>query len=770
MGEIHRDSRVQFGVFELNLRTGELRKTGTRIKLQDQPLKVLMALLEQPGEVVAREELKRRIWPEESFGDFDHAVNVAVAKLRAALSDSAETPRFVETLPRRGYRFIFPVVSASQAKSADTATVTTMAKPATSPAKSRWTSPAAAILVVAGLAAAVHWLFSNHKRPLTDKDSIVLTDFTNTTGDAVFDGTLRQGLSVQLEESPFLTIVSDYRIQDALQLMGQKPDTKLSPDVARDVCWRTGSAALLEGSIARLGSQYVLGLKAVNCRTGDSLAEAQITADNKEQVLPALARAATKVRSELGESLSTVEKFNMPVQQVTTPSLEALQAYGLGRAMINNCDREAARLYLQRAIQLDPNFAMAYATLGVSMGSSPKGIASIRKAYALRDRVSARERFYIEAHYDENVSGDLEKSRWTYELWTQTYPSDDIPQSKLSLIYTSLGQDEHALAQAKESVRLYPTDRINAALLAACYVRLNRLVEAQSAAQQALSKDLDSSHLRFILYQLAFLQNNAAEMARQVEWSAGKPGAEDLLLGVDATTATFLGRQSRARELFSRAIAAAQRSDRQEKAATYEAQAALSEALFGNYSEARRHIEAARALCDSRDLRYAVALAFAWIGDSIRAEFLTSDLVKTFPDDTLVHYNYQPALEARIALNRRDPSKAIEALKGAAPYGGYSHGVLDPLYPFYLRGEALLMVHDGTGAAGEFLNVLDHPGIVVNSITGALAHLGLARAYALEGNTIKARAAYINFFSLWKDADPDLPILRQAKAEYAKLQ
>ena len=748
MGENCQESSAQFGVFDLNLRTGELRKAGTRIKLQDQPLKVLLALLEQPGEIVAREELKRRIWPEESFGDFDHAVNVAVAKLRAALCDSADTPRFVETLPRRGYRFIFPVGSSTSAKSQDTTTTAAAhPRPATASVKHRWTTAATAFLVAGGMAVAAHWFSLHSKRPLSGKDSVVLADFTNTTGDAMFEGTLRQGLSVQLEQSPSLSIVSDYRVQDALQLMGQKPDTKLTPDIAREVCWRTGGAAMLEGSIASLGSQYVLGLKAVHCQTGDSLAEAQITAANKEQVLPALARAAMSVRSKLGESLSTVQRFDVPVEQVTTPSLEALQAYGLGRAMINNSDHDAARLYLQRAIQLDPNFAMAYASLGVTMGNSSQALESIRKAYALRERVSTRERFYIEAHYDENVRGDLEKSRRTYELWTQTYPRDDIPQSNLSLIYSSLRHDEQALAQAKQSVRLYPTDHIDSALLVDAYIRLNRFAEAQAAGQQALSKNLDSSHLRFLLYQIAFLEDDAAGMARQVEWAAGKPGAEDLLLGTEAATAAFFGRVKQSRELFPRAVAAAQRAERPEEAAIYEAQAALSEVLFGNFSEARRHIESARALCDSRDLRYAVALTYAWMGDSIRAQALTNDLVKSFPDDTVVHYNYQPALEARAALNRRDPSKAIEALQGAAAYG-YSHNVIDPFYPFYLRGEALLFVHDGSAAAAEFQKVLDHRGIVLNSVTGALARLGLARAYGLEGNTSKARAAYNDFFTL----------------------
>src|SRR5882757_8586050 len=453
------------GVFELDKRSGELRKAGARIRLQIQPLKVLTALLEEPGEVVTREELKRRIWPENSFGDFDHAVNVAVAKLRAALADSADTPRFIETLPRRGYRFIFPVNLPAEAHvrpmvASLALPLPTAAKPTRFPGRA--VAAGMAALVAAG--AFAWWFYSRKPHLLTDKDTVVLADLTNTTGDPVFDGTLRQGLAVQLEQSPFLSLISDERIQQTLRLMGQPPDARLTPEIARQLCQRTDSAAVLDGSIAKLGNQYVLGIKAVNCANGDVLAEEQATADSKEHVLKTLADTSSKLRWRLGESLGTVKKFSAPVEQVTTPSLEALQAYSLGRTnLIDKEDHLAAVPLFQRAIDLDPNFAMAYASLGMAYFelSEKDRLAAFRKAYELRDGVSERERFYIEAHYHDYVTGDWEKAREVYELWAQTYPRDDVAHLNLSVDQSHLGEFDRARAEAGESLRLLPADCIS---------------------------------------------------------------------------------------------------------------------------------------------------------------------------------------------------------------------------------------------------------------------------------------------------------------------
>ncbi len=637
----------------------------------------------------------------------------------------------------------------------------------------RWpilaSAAAAAALAVAGTL-----LFYAHKaNALSETDTVILADFANSTGDPVFDGTLRQGLAVQLEQSPFLSLVSDQRIQQNLRLMSQPADARLTPEIARDLCQRTGSAAVLDGSIVSLGSQYVLGLRAVNCRTGDALGEEQERATGKEQVLAAMDKAAAKLRGKLGESLSTVEKFDTPVEQATTPSLEALQAYSLGRkTMVGKGDPTAAVPLFQRAIRLDPNFAMAYASLGNgyhNLGEISQAAENTRKAYELRERVSEREKFYIESHYYDFVTGDLEKARQAYELLAQTYPRDVVPPDNLGSLYIQLGQYDKALAEYREAVRLDPGSGLDYANLVVGYLNLNRLEEARATAEEAQAKKFDSPYLRFDLYQLAFVRNDAAGMAQQVAWSAGKPGVEDVLLANEADTAAYSGRLGKAREFSRRAVASAERAEEKETAAGYEASAALREALFGDAAEARQRVAAALGLSTGGDVQCGAALALALAGDGARAQALADDLAKRFPENTLVQFNYLPTIHAQLALIRNDSSRAIESLQTATPYelGNVGYGAF---YPVFVRGEAYLVGHQGSEAAAEFQKILDHRGVVFNEPIGALAHLGLARAYALQGETAKARAAYNDFLTLWKDADPDIPILRAAKSEYAKLQ
>jgi Flp pilus assembly protein TadD/predicted Ser/Thr protein kinase len=632
---------------------------------------------------------------------------------------------------------------------------------------------------VAALALSVGTYFYFHRTPkLTVKDTIVLADFTNTTGDPVFDGTLRQGMTVQLEQSPFLSLVSEQQIQQTLLLMGQRGDAKLTPVIARELCQRTGSAAVLEGSIANLGSQYVLGFKAVNCRTGDSLAQEQATADGKERILKALGEAAAKLRQKLGESLSTVQKFDTPVEQATTASLEALQVYSLGRkTMVGKGDFAAAVPLFQRAIRLDQNFAMAYASLGVSywrLGEISLAAENQRKAYELRERVSEREKFYIESHYYEVATGNLEKARRAYELWAQTYPRDWVPPNNLGVIYGNLGQYDKHLEEVREALHLDPASGSKYAYLAKSHLYLNRLEEARATADEAQARKFDSAFLRFDLYQLAFLQSDAGGMAQQVAWSAGKPGVEDVLLAFEADTAAYSGRLGRAREFSRRAVASAERAEEKETAAGYEAEAALRQALFGNAADAQQRAAAALARSAGRDAQFGAALALASAGDAVRAQAVADDLAKRFPEDTVVQFNYLPTVRAQLALNRNNASKAIEALQAAAPYelGTPGTGVAFTvaLYPVYVRGESYLAAHQGKEAGAEFQKILDQRGVVVDEPIGALANLGLARAYALRGDTANARAAYQDFLTLWKDADPGIPILKQAKAEYAKLQ
>ena len=619
------------------------------------------------------------------------------------------------------------------------------------------------------------WLFfSRSGHALTEKDTIVLADFTNTTGDSVFDGTLRQALAVQLEQSPFLSLISEQSIQQTLRLMGQPTEARLTPEIARDLCQRAGAKAYLSGSIASLGSQFVLGLNAVNCQTGDTLAEEQVRATGKEQVLPAMDKVAAKLRQKLGESLSTVQKFDTPIEQATTPSLEALQAYSLGwKTQTGKGDDAAAAPLYQRAIRLDKNFAMAYASLGTSysnLGETSVAAENIRKAYELRDRVSEREKFYIESHYYQFVTDDLEKARQVYELWAQTYPRELVPPNNLTYIYGALGQYEKALMEAREAFRLNQAGGYGN--LAISFLQLNHIEETRATVGEAQAKNFDSPPLHFIQYQVGFLQNDAAEMKRQVAWAADKPGWDDVLLASEANTAAYSGQLGKAREFSRRAVASAERVQEKETAAGYEAEASLREALFGNAPPARQRAAAALTLSAGRDVQYGAALALALAGDAGRAQAMANELSNRFSDDTIVHFNYLPTIHALVALSRNDSSKAIEALQPTAPYemGTPGAGTFSPnLYPVYVRAEAYLAGHQGSEAATEFQKILDHRGVVVNAPIGALAHLGLARAYSLQGDNPKARAAYQEFLTLWKDADPDVPIVKVAKAEYAKL-
>jgi eukaryotic-like serine/threonine-protein kinase len=617
---------------------------------------------------------------------------------------------------------------------------------------------------------------SHRARPLTDKDTIVLSDFDNKTGEPVFDDALKQGLAVQLEQSPFLSLVSEQRIRQALRLMGQSPDARVTPQMARELCQRAEGSADVEGSIAMLGSEYVLGLKAVNCHTGDILGREQITSEDKSHVLPALGTAATSLRGKLGESLSSVQKYDTPVEEATTHSLDALQAYSLGLKTKDVKGDKAAIPLFDRAIQLDPGFAIAYAFLGTSysnLGESNRAAENLTRAHELRELVTEREKFYIDSLYNELVIGDLDKGRAVYELWAQVYPRDDTPVGNLGLVNQYLGQYEKSLAHARDALGLQPESGLRYANLAQANLHLGRLEEARSVAAEAQAKNLDSPYLRLYLYQIAFLQNDRAGMAQQVAWAVGKPAVEDVLLSAEADTASYFGQLGKARISSRQAIVSAELAEEREVASSYEAGAALREALFGNGGEARQRSAAALALSSGRLPKFAAGLALALAGDGDHAQKLAEELANSFPKDTLVNFIYLPAIRGQIAFNRHDYLRAIEELKSSAPFelGQPGDSSFAPsLYPVYVRGEAYLAAHQSSEAAAEFQKILDHRGIVVNGPIGALAHLGLARAYALQGDTTKAGTAYQEFLTLWKDADPDIAVLKEAKAEYANLQ
>lgn len=642
-----------------------------------------------------------------------------------------------------------------------------------------WKAMAAGGAVVAALLGVAGWFYNTRRaHALNQTDTIVLADFTNKTGDPIFDDTLRQGLAAQLQQSPFLSLVSDQRIQQTLRLMGKPADTKLLPAIAGDLCLRAGSKAYLSGSIASMGSEYVIGVSAVNCQTGDYLAQEQVTARGKENVLKELGAAATALRGKLGESLKTVHNLDTPIEQATTPSLEALQAYSLGRkTMQGKGDFPAAVPLFERAIQLDPNFAMAYAFLGTTyhnLGEKIRAAENTRKAYELRSRVSEWEKFYIESHYHHFVTGDLEKARQAYELWAQIYPREQVPPINLGVIYQTLGQFDKSLAEVRQALTLGPPDSLNYGNLVVAQIHLNHLGEARKAADEAQAKGMDSADLRLYLYQIAFLNRDEAGMAQQATWSVGRPGIENLMLSQEAGTAAYSGKLVAARELSRQAETSASRAGEKEMAAGCAAAAALWEALYGNGAEAKARASGTLAQSNGRDAQYVAALALALVGDKARARGLSDDLEKRFPEDTTVRFNYLPALRAQLALNEPGgAAKAIETLTVATPYElgvPGSSTFWTNLYPVYVRGEAYLAAHQGAQAAAEFQKVLDWPGVVVNEPIGALAELGLARAYAIAGDAGKAGGAYEAFFTLWKDADGDIPVLKEAKAEYGRLK
>jgi serine/threonine protein kinase/tetratricopeptide (TPR) repeat protein len=639
-----------------------------------------------------------------------------------------------------------------------------------------WSRTAVALVVTLAVAGGAYFYF--HRKPvLTGRDTIVLADFRNTTGDAVFDGTLRQGLAVQLEQSPFLSVVPEGYIQKTLRLMGQPADARLTPDLAREICERTASAAVLEGSIMALGTQYVLALRARNCRTGDILDEQQVQAARKEDVLNALSRIATKFRNRAGESLSSVEQHSMPLAEAATSSLEALKSYSMGWKVLNSAGAPAALPFFKRATELDPNFAAGFAWLGWrygEVGDLGLGRASILKAWQLRARASDQERFFINFSYDRIVTGNLEEAHRTCELWAQTYPRDLHPHSFLGATSKALGKYDKAEEETRKTIELNPDHAFAYANLAASYLFRNRLEEATNTLQNASARKLDMPDLVCLRYAIAFLKNDHGEMERLVALGQKGSSGDDWTWGKEAAALAYSGRLQKARENSQRAVALANEGGHHEKAAQYEAATAVREVLFGNISEARQSAMATLNLSNDKDAAYGAALALGFAGDSSQSQTVMEDLQKRFAEDTIVRFSYLPALRALLALNRHEPLQAIEQLQAAARYelgylGSTSVGFVGSLYPIYARGSAYLATHEGAKAAAEFQKILDHRGIVGSDPIGALARLQLGRAFALAGNKARARSAYQDFLALWKDADPGIPILIQANLEYARL-
>jgi serine/threonine protein kinase/tetratricopeptide (TPR) repeat protein len=634
-----------------------------------------------------------------------------------------------------------------------------------------------ALLVVAlGVAGGMYWR-AHRAIPLTDKDKLVLADFINTTGDGILDDTLKQGLATDLQQSPFLNVLPDRRVQETLKLMGRSPEERLTAEMAREVCRRMGGRAVIAGSITSQGNAYLVALKVESCQSGGSLASEQVRAKNKEDVLNALDQAAMQLRERVGESRSTLQRYRTPLTLATTSSLEALKAYSLGIKSRNTRSDTAAIPLFQRAIVLDPNFALAYAGLGnayLSLRELRLANENFKKAYDLRDRVSEREKYALAAYFYSNVTVELDKANQTYELWARAYPLDWVPHNNMGVNFAYMGLFEKALAETQEASVLNPDSAIPYGNLVANYCRTNRFVAAKALYQQALAQELDRPFLHYNRYGVAFLEGDTAEQQRQLAWGAGQPAVEDILLSHHADTEAFSGHLEKARELSRHAAEIASRAGDKETAAELLLNASLREAEFGSPALARTDLSQALALAPTMDVQVLAALASARAGDSERAEKMADELQSQHPLNAHLKNYWLPAIRAALAINHKSFPEAIEALRSAAPY---EFGVPNPqpeiggmLYPVYLRGQAYLSLHEGGAAAAEFQKFLEHSGIVVNCPLGALARLGLGRAYVLAGDSAKAKNAYREFLALWKDADPEIPLLKQAKAEYAKLR
>lgn len=775
--------RVQFGLFNADLSSGTLSKRGIPVHIQEKPFQILRLLLQRHGELVTREELHRQLWPADTFVEFDEGLNTAIGKLRNALGDSAERPAFIETVRGKGYRFIASVSNgvdgAADGEKIVADAPTEVVRPAMAAPRTRsWPLLLASLLAVTSLVLILAFSWRSRLRPklsLTDKDTIVIADFTNSTGEAVFDDPLREALITQLQQSPLLSVVSDSRLRETLRLMHRSPNDRITPAIGNDLCQRVGSKAVIEGSIGRLDEEYVVGLKALACGSGDSLARVEVQSASKEAVLNALRSAASQLRRNLGESIASIQKFDPPAEQATTTSLEALRAYSVGRRTLSGVGNAAAVPLFQQAIRLDPTFAMAYASLGSAysnLNETSLSEEATKKAYELRQYVGQREAWYIETHYYQITLRDLEKARQIYEVWQHMYPRDIFPLHNLTDIYDASGQFERSLAQEREALRVDPSYGLSVGGLLLHLCNLNRISDARSAAEEARKNNLELPIRGVPLYFLAFLEGDEATMAAELSWAKDKPGDEDIMLSFQSDTDAFYGRLSQSRDLSLEAVRSAFRAKEIETAAMWQVSSALREAEFGNQSRAREEAKRALAIFPGIDVRILAAMTFARIGDVSRAATLVSDLQRTHPQDTLLNSYWQPSIAAAIALRQRNPSKALDLLRAAS---SYELGISSPsaysstLYPVFLRGEAYLALHRPKEAEAEFQKFVDYRGAVKNSPLGALALLQLARAKTMSGDSAGAKHTYECLLASWKHADPQLMALKQAKSEYKKM-
>jgi len=777
-------SIYRFGTFEVFAESRELFRNGYRVKLQDQPFQLLVLLLENAGAIVDREVIRQHLWPENTFVDFGQSLGTAITKLRQALGDDADNPRFVETIPRRGYRFIAPVKveqSSNQAGPPATATAASGDALPTQPIQEISKSKRRLLgwaVTIAALIAGIFWIYSYTRRTvfaLAPKDTVVLADFENTTGEQIFNDTLRQGLLVGLAESPIVHVLSDRNSAVIFRQMGHSPDDRMTGRMAIDLCRRVGGKATIQGSISSLGTNYLINLAAIRCDTGKPVAREEAEASRKEEVIDALGKATARLRGKLGESLPSIQKYNAPLEQATTSSLEALEAYGKALSTWDAKGDVASVPFFKRAIELDPNFAMAYGGLAAvyhNLGEADLAQRSSIDAYKLRDRVTETERASIDARYYLYVTRETDKAAQTYESLAQKYPESASSLNHLGIVDLKLGHNERAADILRKALQLDATRATTYGNLAVSSLRLNQVQDAASVLTTADQRGLHTDYLLQVNYWLAFLRGDESGMERLLRQSAAMPAGYVFLLTEQAHTEAYHGRFEKAQSLGTAAGEKMMHDGDRDGAANLLAQSALWEAETGLAARAHSLRQQAQKTSHSDHVATLTALVDAEIGDSRQALATCNILDKQYPNGTFIQNYWLPIIRAEVELQRGHATKAISLLSVTPPFDGAvpDEFATSPLYPVYVRGQAYLAAGDGKRAGDEFEAIIDRPGMVLNLPLGALARLGLARAYVLSGRTAEARNAYQSFFKLWNDADPDIPVLRQAHAEFDRLK
>ena len=762
--------RARFGAFELDLKTGELcapepGQDGQKALLQEQPFQVLRLLVNHGGEIVTREEIRRTLWPNDTNVDFDHSINVAVASIRRALSDSASQPRYIETVARRGYRLVVPV-ELVESSSGGAGQESTQSSSRAIPSW-KWITSTVLLLVVAfGCGFYWRWL---HRPKLSAGDTIVLADISNQTSDPIFDDALNTALAVELQQTPFLNVLATDKVRGNLKLLNHPMDAKITPEVALQICSRTNSKAVVASSIADVGNRFRIELRGIDCRSGKTFAHSSQDATKRDEIVHALGVVGSHLRSRMGEPDSSIQKFDKPLEKATSQSVEALQLLTKGYRQHFSYDLYSAITFYQRAIDIDPSFALAYAALAARHSNQDDveaAAAAVKKAYALRNNLTEQNRFQVESLYFDIGTWELEKAQQVHMQWARTFPEDPRAHVNFASSLRYLGQYERSSAEAREAVRLLPSGSTYWALMTATILS-NRLDGAKAIFEEAQARGFDTDQLHLLRHLLGFLQHDESAMQAQLMWSHGKKGVEFEMRWRESGAQMYYGRFREAHRLFERIPSLTPGT---EPSFEFREPTALQEIEVGNLSEGQRLIADAVSRDRSRNERLGLALVLARVGNLQQARQLAEAINREFPLDTLTQYYCLPAIWAAIKLHENDPNAAIEILRPALKYDFAYPNAFNGVYPSYIRGMAYLQVSDGRSAAAEFQKVVDHPAIVGRSVTGALAYLQLGRAQAMMGDKVAARKSYQDFLTLWKDADSDIPIYKQAKAEYFRLQ